>query len=167
VSTLTPPEGTAAVAGTGKRSTSKAAILGSFDGLTCFLGVVLGLVLHKANPALIMPAAVGVGAAETVGMAAAEWLSESKNGFGASAVMGLATGAGAVIPALPFAVMPGWYARSWSIAFVLVITAVIAWKRYRTGERSLVLAAAESYGVLLAAALVVAFCVHFTPGGTA
>jgi hypothetical protein len=63
--------------------------------------------------------------------------------------------------------MPGWYARSWSIAFVLVITGVIAWKRHKTGERSLMLAVAESYGVLLAAAVVVAVCVQFTPGGAA
>ena len=148
-------------------ATAKASIMGAFDGLTCFLGVVLGLVLHKANPALILPAAIGVGAAETVGMAASEWLSESRTGLGASAVMGVATGAGAVIPALPYAIMPGWYARGWSAGLVLVITAAIAWRRAKTGQRSLALAAAESYGILLAAAVAVAVCVHFTPGGAA
>jgi VIT1/CCC1 family predicted Fe2+/Mn2+ transporter len=146
------------------RTLTRPVTFGLSDGLVCYLGVVLGLLAH---PSLILPVAIGVGAAETVGMAAGEWLSESRNGFLPSLAIGLATGAGAVIPALPFAVMPGWYARSWSVAFVLVITAVIAWKRHRTGERSLVLAAAESYGVLLAAAVVVAVCVHFTPAGVA
>jgi hypothetical protein len=139
-------------------------VFGAADGLTCFLGVMLGLLAH---PSLILPVAIGVGAAETVGMAAGEWLSESKNGFTASAAIGLATGAGAVIPALPFAIMPGWYARGWSVGLILAITAVIAWKRYRTGERSFGLAAAESYGVLAAAAVAVAICVQFTPGGAA
>jgi VIT1/CCC1 family predicted Fe2+/Mn2+ transporter len=146
------------------RSLTRPVVFGASDGLVCFLGVVLGLLAH---PSLILPVAIGVGAAETVGMAAGEWLSESRNGFLPSLAIGLATGAGAVVPALPFAVMPGWYARSWSIAFVLAITAVITWKRHKTGERSLPLAAAESYGVLLAAAVVVAVCVHFTPGGAA
>jgi hypothetical protein len=147
-----------------ERTLTRPIVFGASDGLVCFLGVMLGLLAH---PSLILPVAIGVGAAETVGMAAGEWLSESKNGFLPSLAIGLATGAGAVIPGLPFAVMPGWWARSWSVAFIVAITAVITWKRYRTGERSLALAAAESYGVLLAAAVVVAVCVHLTPGGAA
>jgi VIT1/CCC1 family predicted Fe2+/Mn2+ transporter len=148
----------------GRPPLARPVTFGLSDGLVCYLGVVLGLLAH---PALILPVAIGVGAAETVGMAAGEWLSESKNGFAASLAIGLATGAGAVIPALPFAVMPGWYARAWSIGLVLVVTGVIAWTRYRTGERSLVVAAAETYGTLAAAAVVVAICVHVTPGGAA
>lgn len=141
---------------------TRPATFGLFDGITTCLGILLGL---AARPSLILPAAVGIGAAETVGMAAGEWLSESKNGLRASAVIGAATGLGSVIPALPYAVMPGWYARGWSIALILAITAVITWNR--RGGRSLPLAAAESYGVLLAAAAAVAVCVHLTPGGAA
>jgi VIT1/CCC1 family predicted Fe2+/Mn2+ transporter len=147
-----------------ERSLTRPALLGAFDGLVCFLGVELGLLTH---PALILTAAIGVGAAEMVGMAGGEWLSESRNGFGPSAVIGVATGAGAVIPALPYALMPGWYARGWSAALVLAITGLIAWKRGQQGTRSLPLASAESYGILLAAAAAVAICVHFTPGGAA
>jgi hypothetical protein len=146
------------------RTLARPAVFGAADGLTCFLGVMLGLFSH---PGLIFPVAIGVGAAETVGMAAGEWLSDSRNGLLPSAVIGAATGAGAVIPALPYAIMPGWYARGWSIGLIIAITAVIAWKRYRTGERSLALAATESYGILLAAAAAVAVCVQLTPGGVA
>ena len=136
---------------------------GLFDGIVCYLGVMLGLLGH---PGLIIVAAIGIGAAEMVGMAAGEWLSESRNGFVPSLAIGVATGAGAVIPAIPYGLgFPAWYARGWSVGLILAITAVIAWQR--RGERSLPLAAAESYGVLLAAAVVVAVCVHFTPGGTA
>jgi VIT1/CCC1 family predicted Fe2+/Mn2+ transporter len=144
------------------RSVSRPAVFGMFDGLTCYLGVMLGLASH---PRLIVAAAVGVGAAETVGMAAGEWLSSSKNGFVSSAVIGVATGAGAIIPALPYTLMSGWYARGWSIGLVLVLTAAIAWQR--RAERGVRRAFAESFGVLAAAAGLVALCIHFTPGGVA
>lgn len=145
------------------RPLSRPAIFGMADGITSYLGVLLGLAGH---PGLIMAAAIGVGAASMVGMASGEWLSESRNGFGPSLVIGAATGAGVVLPALPYGLgFPGWYARGWSAALILAITAVIAWQR--RGDRSLPLAFAESYGVLVAAAVVVAVCVHFTPGGAA
>jgi hypothetical protein len=50
---------------------------------------------------------------------------------------------------------------------ILAITAVIAFRRYRMGEQSLPLAFAESSGILPAAAVAVAVCGHFTPGGAA
>lgn len=137
---------------------SKAGILGAFDGLGCFLGVALGLTGHQA---LILPAAIGVGAAETVSMAAAQWLSESDKGFAASAAIGIATGAGAVLPALPYELMPGWYARAWSIVIIALIAALIAWRR--AGDRGLRRSFAETYGVLVVIALVVGISVHFTP----
>jgi len=42
-----------------------------------------------------------------------------------------------------------------------VIAALIAWRR--AGDRGLRRSFAETYGVLVAIALVVGICVHFTP----
>jgi VIT1/CCC1 family predicted Fe2+/Mn2+ transporter len=147
---------------TRRHATAKASVLGLFDGAGCFLGVVLGLLGH---PALIVTAAIGVGAAETVSMAGGEWLSESDCGFLPSVAIGIATGAGAVLPALPYAFMPGWYARGWSIGLLVVLAALIAWRR--RGERGLRRASAETFGILAAVALIVAVCVRFTPGAAA
>ena len=142
---------------------TRPAVFGGFDGLTCFLGVVLGLATH---PSLVFPAAVGVGVAEATGMAAGEWQSSSSGGFAAAAVIGVATGLATIVPALPYAAaFPGWYARGWSAALVLLITAVIAWSR--RGERGIARASAETFGILAAVALVVAAAVHFTPAGAA
>jgi VIT1/CCC1 family predicted Fe2+/Mn2+ transporter len=143
-------------------------VFGSFDGLTCFLGVLFGLLGH---PQLVMAAAVGVGTAEIVGMAAGEWQSDSSNGLAASAVIGLASGVGAILPALPYGLgMPGWYARGWSAGLVFALTACIA--QARRGEpdrcgrpRSARRAFSESYLILAVVAVVVAAAVHFTPGG--
>lgn len=142
---------------------TRPAVFGAADGLTCFLGVVLGLAAH---PSLVFPGAVGVGAAEAVGMAAGEWQSASGSGFAAAVVIGAATGLATIIPALPYAAgLPGWYARGWSAALVLLITAGIAWSR--RGDRGIRRAAAESFGILAAVAVVVGVAVHFTPAGAA
>jgi len=145
------------------------AVFGAFDGLTAFEGVLLGLLAH---PALVFTAAVGVGAANTVGMAAGQWLSDSDNGLGPAAVIGAFAGGATIVPAMPFALgLPGWWARGVAAGLIAAVVGWIAWQRAsmpRKGRRpGLRRALAESYGVLAAAALVVAVCVHFTPGGSA
>jgi hypothetical protein len=143
---------------------TRPSVFGVWDGIGCYLGVVLGLTGH---PDLVMSAAAGVGSAEMVFMAGGEWQSDSSNGLVPSLVIGVATGLGAIIPALPYGLgMPGWYARGWSIGLILAMTAAVAWQRRsmpRKGvARGLRRAAAESYGMLAAAAVIVAMCVHFT-----
>jgi VIT1/CCC1 family predicted Fe2+/Mn2+ transporter len=126
------------------------AVFGAFDGLTCLLGVLFPL-LH--DPHLVLHTALGVGLAETVGMAAGEWQSESDNGLGASLVIGAAAGCGAVVPALPFGFLPAGPARWVSIVLLLTVTGLIA--ALRAERRGQLRAWAESFGILAAVALVV------------
>lgn len=137
------------------------AVFGAFDGLTSSLGVLLALASH---PHLVLPTAVGVGAAEMVGMAAGQWQSDSDDGLGASAVIGAATGAGCIAPAVPFALLPPVVAASVSAVLVLAVTAGIARLR---ADRGRVRAAVESYSILAAVAVVVLLVHLLTPGGGA
>lgn len=135
------------------------AVFGTFDGLTSSLGVLLALAGH---PHIVLPAAVGVGTAEMVGMAAGQWQSDSNDGPGAAVVIGVSTGAGCVLPAVPFAICSPDVAAAVSTALVLAITAGIARLR---ADRGRLRAAVESYAVLVAVAAVVLLVHLFTPGG--
>lgn len=137
------------------------AVFGAFDGLTSSLGVLLALASH---PHLVLPAAVGVGTAEMVGMAAGQWQSDSDDGLGAAVVIGVATGAGCVLPAVPFAVLSSGPASVASAVLVLAVTAAIARLR---ADRGRVRAAVESYAILAATAVVVLLVHLLTPGGSA
>lgn len=137
----------------------KPAVFGAFDGVTCLLGVVFPL-LH--DPRLVLPTALGVGLAETVGMAAGEWQSDSENGPAASLVIGGASGGGAILPAIPFGFLPAGPARWVSLALLLTVTGLIALLRAeRRGHRR---AFTESFGILAVVALVVWLGVLLTGG---
>ena len=142
------------------RSWARPAIFGAFDGITCCLGVILSL-LHE--PRLILTAAAGVAAAEMVGMAAGEWQSKSDNGLAASVVVGATSGFGAVLPAIPYAIVPAAAARWCSVLVLLAVTAAIAFLRSDTRGRSR--AFAESFGILAVVAAVVYLVQLLTPGG--
>lgn len=144
------------------RAWQRPAIFGAFDGITCCLGVILSLT-HE--PRLILAAAAGVAAAEMVGMAAGEWQSNSSNGLGASIVVGATAGLGAVLPAIPYAILPAGPARWCSVAVLLAVTAAIAFLRADTRGRRRALA--ESYAILTAVAAVVWLVQLLTPGGGA
>lgn len=130
---------------------ARPAVFGAFDGLTVSLGVLLSLT-HQQH--LIVPTTVGVAAAEAVGMAAGEWLSSSDTGLAASAVIGAATGLAGVIPVLPYLWVTGWPAMIASVCLLLVLAAGIS--LVRAAARGWGRALAETYGVLLAVAAVVA-----------
>jgi VIT1/CCC1 family predicted Fe2+/Mn2+ transporter len=136
------------------------AVFGSFDGLTAILGVLLSL---SHQPRLILPAALGLAVAEGVGMCAGEWLSDSDSGFGAAAVIGLATAAGSILPAFPYALLPRGMAVAVSVAvFALMGTAISA---ARARERGWVRSLIETFGVLVVALVAVVVCELLTPGG--
>lgn len=132
------------------RAWARPAVFGAFDGVTCYLGVLFPLL---GDPRLVLPTALGVGLAETVGMAAGEWQSASDNGLGASLVIGVASGLGAVLPALPYGFGAGVWARVVSALLVLAVTAAIA--TVRAPGRGVRRAFAESFGILAAVAAVV------------
>lgn len=141
-----------------RRKLARPAIFGLADGTMSLLGVVLYLLGHQA---LIFPAALSGGISSALSMAGGEWLSDSKNGLGASCVMGAATGLGAILPALPYAAGSGTAALACSIVICVLIGAVVALMR---PMRSKVLALAETYAILGAIFLVVLLCGLVLPG---
>lgn len=125
------------------------------------LGVLLYL-LHHQN--LIFPAALMGGISAAVSMAGGEWLSDSDNGLGASAVMGLATGAGAILPAIPFALARGPLALTATVCICLLIGIVVGVMRGQAGARhSKVFEMAVTLGLLAVIFGVVLVCSVLVP----
>lgn len=125
------------------------------------LGVVLFLLGHQS---LIFPAALCGGISSALSMAGGEWLSDSENGLGASCVMGLATGLGAILPAVPYALGGGSLAVAESVVICVCIGVAVAALRPRRG---LGMALVETFGILLAIFAVVLACGLILPGGAA
>jgi VIT1/CCC1 family predicted Fe2+/Mn2+ transporter len=145
-----------------KRSTlTRPAVMGLADGLMSMLGVVLYLLGHRD---LIFPAALSGGISSALSMAGGEWLSDSDNGLGASCVMGLATGCGAIAPAVPYALTTGAPAIAASVVICCLIGAAVAFLR---PHKSVPLALAETSAILGVIFLAVLLCGLFLPGGAA
>ncbi len=140
---------------------ARPAIFGLADGLMSMLGVVLFLLGHQD---LIFPAALSGGISSALSMAGGEWLSDSENGLGASCVMGGATGLGAILPALPYALGTGPAAVAESVVICCLIGFVVSLMRPRRG---LGMALVETFGILLAIFGVVLACGLFLPGAAA
>ena len=144
------------------RGTSRAArpaVFGLADGMMSLLGVVLYLLGHQN---LIFPAALSGGISSALSMAGGEWLSDSENGLAASCVMGGATGLGAILPALPYAVVTGPAAVASSIVICVLIGFTVSVLR---PNRGLGMAMVETFGVLLAIFAAVLLCGLILPGG--
>jgi VIT1/CCC1 family predicted Fe2+/Mn2+ transporter len=134
-------------------------VFGLADGMMSLLGVVLYLLGHQS---LIFPAALSGGISSALSMAGGEWLSDSGNGLGASCVMGAATGAGAVLPALPYAFGSGRAALAGSLVTCVLIGVAVAVIR---PHRRLWLALAQTFGILAAILATVLLCGLLLPGG--
>lgn len=136
------------------------AIFGSFDGLVCAIGVIISLL---STQHLIFVGGVGVGLAETVGMAAAEWQSDSENGLLPSLVIGATAGTGAIAPTVPYAIGTGPGAELTSIGMLALIVGAISFARIE--KRGKKRAFVESFAIALAAAGVVLLGHVAVPGG--
>lgn len=123
------------------------AIFGAADGLTLAMGLVTGLTLAHQPPAAIWSAALSGGLAELPGMASGQYQSTPEDGKLAALICGLASVAGAVLPAVPYLVACGAVALAASITVAIVVCSLIAWLRPGTGWRCF----AVSYGILAAA----------------
>jgi hypothetical protein len=124
-----------------------AAIMGLADGLTTGIGLVLGMTVTHQPGAAIWAAGLSGGLAAFPGMASGRWQSEH-DGLLPAAVCGLATTAGSVLVAVPYALAGGLAALSAAFAAAAVLCAVVAWIRPQHGWRAVVM----SYGVTAAAA---------------
>jgi VIT1/CCC1 family predicted Fe2+/Mn2+ transporter len=136
------------------RELAAPAVFGAFDGLTCALGVLLPL-LAAGDPHLAFRASLGVGLAEAVGMAAGSWLSSSGDGLAGSAVIGVATGLGAVLPAVPLVLWPSDTGRAGALVIVAALAVLIGIVRAHGTGRGRWRALAETAAVLLLAAAAV------------
>jgi VIT1/CCC1 family predicted Fe2+/Mn2+ transporter len=143
------------------RQLLRPAVFGLSDGMMSLIGVVLFLLGHQS---LIFPAALSGGISSALSMAGGEWLSDSDSGLGASCVMGAATGAGAVLPAIPYALTSGVVALVCSVVICLGIGVAVALMR---PDRHPVRALAETGAVLGLIFVAVLVCGLFLPGSAA
>jgi hypothetical protein len=98
------------------------ALFGLSDGMMSILGSVLYLLHH---PAWIVPVALLSGLANALSMGGGEFLSDNDTGFWGALVMGVATGSGAVLPAIPFMFGHGPMAIGIMVAICLCIGVVV------------------------------------------
>lgn len=141
-----------------RASLTRPAIFGLADGMMSLIGVTLYLLGHRS---LIFPAALSGGISSALSMAGGEWLSDSGNGLGASCAMGAATGTGAILPAIPYAIASGAAAVACSVVICVLIGVTVAFLRPNRGRG---LALLETFGVLAAIFAVVLACGLFLPG---
>jgi VIT1/CCC1 family predicted Fe2+/Mn2+ transporter len=128
---------------------TRVAIFGSVDGLGLYLGIVAGLIVARQQPSAVWVAAVSGGTAELISMANAQRLSDRKSGVTAALVVGAASFAGCVAPAVPYAAWRGEWALAASLALAAAVAGVISWLRPERG----VLAVAETYALLTVTAV--------------
>jgi VIT1/CCC1 family predicted Fe2+/Mn2+ transporter len=137
-----------------RRDLARPAIVGAFDGCASLLGVTIFLLV--SHPSLIFPTALSGAISAALSMAAGWWLSDdNRDGLAGSAVMGIATLIGALLPALPFAFGTGPAAVAECAVICLCIGITVAMLR---AARSLPLALTETFGLLLVIAAVTAAC---------
>jgi VIT1/CCC1 family predicted Fe2+/Mn2+ transporter len=127
----------------------RVAVFGSVDGLGLYLGIVAGLIVAHQQPSAVWVAAVSAGIAELISMANAQRLSDRKSGVTAALVVGAASLAGCVTPAVPYAACRGPWALTASLLLAVVVAGVISWLRPEKG----VLAVVETYALLAVTAV--------------
>ena len=132
---------------TSRSPVTRQAVFGGADGLVLVAGLIA--TLGAVQPHAVVRAAVGAGLAELVGMSAGAWLSDSEGGPKAALANGAAAYLACVVPSLPYAAVTGAPAVLASGVLVVAVAGVIARLRPERG----LLAVAETYGVLAAAAL--------------
>jgi hypothetical protein len=122
--------------------------MGLADGTTTGIGLSLALCIAGQPHAAVWLAGLSGGLAAFPGMASGRYQSDPGDGLGGAVVCGLATAAGSVLVALPFAVASGRAALLAAGLVTLALCAGVAVIRADTGWRAWAL----SYGITAAAA---------------
>jgi VIT1/CCC1 family predicted Fe2+/Mn2+ transporter len=138
---------------------TRPAVFGAFDGAASLIGVVVYLAVN--HPSLIFAAAASGALTSAVSMGGGEFLSDSDSGLAASGVMALATFAGALAPAIPFAFGHGPRAVTGCAVICTLVIVVVARLRPNRGRG---LALAETAGLFAAAVAVALACTRLLPG---
>lgn len=126
----------------------RAALFGSIDGLTMFLGLVLGLVVSAQSATAAWHAALGGAAGELIGMTAGQHESDPAAGLPAALACGAAGAVACAAPGIPFALTSSrGLALTAAAVIAVMVAAGVAWLRPERGLS----AVARTYGVLAAA----------------
>jgi VIT1/CCC1 family predicted Fe2+/Mn2+ transporter len=144
-----------------KTSTIRPIVFGLGDGLVSLLGAVWYL---SGHPTLVLGAAISGGITSAISMAGFDALSDSDRSVRESCTLGLATGVGCALPAVPYAIWHGVAAVAVSVAVCAGLAVLIAVIR---PNRSLALSLAEVLGVVALAFAAVIVCGLVLPGGAA
>jgi len=144
-----------------RRDLAQPAVFGSFDGLASMLGPIV-LLASSGHATLVFPAALCGALSSATSMACGEWLADNDRDLAASGVMGGATFAGAILPALPWTFTHGREAIVLSMLLCIAAGCVVACLRPCRGTG---LALAETIGLLALVGLVVTVCALLLPGG--
>jgi VIT1/CCC1 family predicted Fe2+/Mn2+ transporter len=105
------------------RQVRRQAVFGLADGAMSITGVVL---YAAGQHAKVFPYALAGGVSASLSMAGGEWLSQSDTGLGGAAMMGAATLAGSLIPALPYLLLTGIAAPAVAVVLLAAVAALIA-----------------------------------------
>lgn len=105
-------------------TTRSAAIFGASDGLVASLALILATAGH--GPHIVLTALAGLLAAEGLGMAGSEFLSDPKMNLRQAAVMGIATALAIILPGTPWLFTHGSPALLASGIIAVCVAAVIA-----------------------------------------
>lgn len=122
--------------------------MGLADGTTTGIGLSLALYIAHQPHLAVWLAGLSGGLAAFPGMASGRYQSDPGDGISGAAVCGLATTAGSVLVAFPFAVASGRAALAAAGAVTLILCSAVAVIRADSGWRAWAL----SYGITVAAA---------------
>jgi VIT1/CCC1 family predicted Fe2+/Mn2+ transporter len=123
----------------------RVAVFGAADGLGIVLGLIAGMIVSRQPASAVWTAAVSGGIAEFFSMANGERISDSQAGWGAALMIGLASLAGCVLPAVPYSFSRGTAALTLALLLAAGVAGVISWVRPERGA----LAVLETCGLLL------------------
>lgn len=121
------------------------AIFGGGDGLSSAIGLIAALAISGAATLLTAAIALAVGAAVSMGLN--EWLADPQSRVHRAAVMGAATLAGSIAPAVPYVALGGLGAAVACAAVTVGCGSVIA--ELRPGARAP--SYCKTFGVLVVA----------------
>lgn len=128
------------------------AIFGSFDGMTCVLGVIAAGVISGDTHALIL-ASIGLCIAESVAMCGGSYLSEivAVDRVKQASIIGVSAGIGVILPVLPFLIASHSLAIVGSAVMTLGMACAIAQARIESSGR--IAAYVQTFAILLIAAI--------------
>lgn len=129
--------------GTALTPTVSTAIFGASDGLVATMALILATESHGRK--VVLAAAIGLLIAEGFGMAASQYLADTKRDLRLALIMGIATSLAIIAPAVPWTFTAGAAAVVSSCVIGLILGGVIAY--FRPGGWT---EWVQTYGILIA-----------------